>query len=1307
MFLADAGLQKFLRYNINSPIKQSDMKTQEIREMEKRTEMYRRLWIWNIVFLLGLLCWGNSTAQLSSYKIRWQQAFGGQYARIVNHSVKENANSFILGISDTQSKLVCVDTFGKIKWQRIIDSFRGITAFSKTSNKGFVAGGNIQKSSNGANYDIWLVKIDSLGNKLWDKSFGGEGRDILYSVLVLKSGNILLCGTSNSTKDSGTKKTVHYGHLDYWVIMLDQSGAELWQKTYGGEGSDVLEQAILTTNNTIMLAGTSNSVISGNKSSNTIGNYDYWVVQIDSIGNKIFDKSYGGLGSEFLYGGIKENLGNYILSGSSLSSKTGDVSDSSFGKEDVWVACINNSGNLLWNRLIGGSQEDVGYSIDVNLNGDILLGCTSNSLSSATKNDTTKGFDDYWICKLDRTGTKLWDLSVGSEHSDLLKHIISINNKHFFVVGHSWPVISKDRTVIGGNIWLLSIKEPNHLIEGKVFADFNSNCEYNAPSEYSIGRFIIYNTIEKFGVVIQGDRYFMPLFNRDSAILKILNLDSNLYVSCGKDSILVDMKGKADTAGIDLPIRSNKTGHCINITSLSSGLLRPGGWGDYQLNYQNNAFDTAYNAYIEVEIDTAAIDTIKSLYSFTLTGNILRFNLGHLRPFALSSISYSIRLKTTIVIGSSHCHRAKAFPICNIYPNSIYDSSEIQPMIRCLPNDTVEITLTNIGLNDQKNWGLIKSYEDIIIFKIDSFKLNKNDVRVWKHKLNVNKVYTAEVFSSNHHPVTPTLIRQNDLCANKRPMIPQNASLNFNRRDEAKEYEETCIIIQGSYDPNIKTVQPQGFYSQNYTATGTEFKYRLDFQNTGTDTAFRVVLIDTLSPFLDITSFVPGVSSHPYSVEFAGRAVKFIFDPIALIDSGKNELASHGYVNFKINHIKGITPKTKIENKVDIYFDYNAPVRTNSVFNTIFDTIQIYVPKIIVLDTLSANPETIMIPPHANNLGKINIQSNKAWTVSTYHSWIKLSADSGFGNSQLTVSAETNIGVSRMGWVQVMSAGMPIALVKIIQSDSIPPKIDTIVIYPDSLTVPAYANTLGLINIQTNKSWIASSNQSWATLNSNSGTGNKQIAIQAAANIGFTRVAIITLDFGDNIKKTIKVTQLDSQAMFLEVSPDTIFAPASATNHFQFSINSNTRWSLLSTQPWVSIDSNSGANNKTITLNIQSNSSTNKRFASIIATSATLPGKYLVILQAQNNSSTIDVVDSKNVDIYPIPTREKFYLQMSEPIKDLSIEIYDMQGRMIKTVSPSNNQTVEVSAQGMTKGIYHIRVLSGEKLVVVKKVKVE
>ena len=494
------------------------------------------------------------------------------------------------------------------------------------------------------------------------------------------------------------------------------------------------------------------------------------------------------------------------------------------------------------------------------------------------------------------------------------------------------------------------------------------------------------------------------------------------------------MSSNNDTTGIDFPIRSNKSGHCINITSFSSGLLRPGRWGDYQLNFQNNAFDTAYNAYIEIELDMSTIDSIVSPYAFSQIGNILKFNLGHIKPFGYGAISYSIKLKTSVVIGSSQCHRAKVFPHCRLYPSNGYDGSDIKASVKCLGNNTIELELENAGSQNQTQRGKLAIYQDESLRKQDSFKMDKGTSSKFQYQLDDNKVFTAEVYSANGHPVTPILIRHQDLCANKRPIISNNPVVNFYRHDEAKEYEESCRIVQGSYDPNVKSVQPSGFLSEHYTANGTELKYRIDFQNTGTDTAFRVVLIDTLSPLLNIATFMPGVSSHPYSIEFGGRGVKFIFDPIALVDSFKNEPLSHGYVHFKIKPIQGLRQKTKIENRADIYFDYNSPVRTNTVFNTIFDTIQIYVPK---------------------------------------------------GGSAITEN------------------------------------------------------------------------------------------------------------------------------------------------------------------------------------------------------------------------------DKTSVIVFPNPTTDKFFIQMSEPVKDLSIEIYDMQGRLIKTVSSPNNQTIEVSAEGMNKGIYHIRCMSGEKLVVVKKVKVE
>lgn len=1015
---------------------------------EKREEMYRKALIWNLVFLLGLLYWGSVSGQLSTLKIR--KTIGGNSfleALTIDNHLCVIKNSQTINFYNPKGNLMWTTTIasslvvGQIyNSTSTIDTGILVLMTNVSSYNGIPT-----PSDSGLAYCV--LKYDKQGNHLWSSIFYtnyAQANQTSTRLIEHYDGSIYIVMNGDSSRFS-RRGVQGYGKEDYHLLKLNSLGVLNWIKSYGGSDRDWVQFCRSGIDSSVWLGGFSWSPISGNKSValGTQGMHN-WYINVDKNGNiksqKIFPLMHTYYGSSPLNSFESTKDTGFIV----CHSDTSNV-----------IAKLDKHFNVEWTKTLNNLNFGLGGPMRINH----VVKQFKNNYYGYACNDLI-----HIIFELDSAGNLKSKLSYYFKLSAAPKTYQDIFNIHVLDTNALW--ICGQLLSFPGEMYSLSNLNGNNYksflfgtplssIKGSVFPDFNSNCTYNKSSEYNIPNVVVYNKAENNYAVSNDSIYTVYIFDRDTAVLKIINLDSNLYTACGKDSIVVNMTGKKDTSGIDFPIRSNKAGHCINITAFSSGITRLGSWGQYQLNYQNNAFDTAYSAYIEIEIDTAAIDSIKSPYSFTMTGNILRINLGHIRPFGFSSLSYSIKLKTTVINGSIHCHRAKVFPICNLYPNTVYDSSEIQPMMRCLPNDTVEFSLKNIGAKDQRYWGLVKSYEDIIIFKTDSFKLNKGDRRIWKFRLDSNKVYTAEVFNSNFHPVTPILIRHNDICANKRPMIPSNPALNFSRHDEAKEYEEACALIRGSYDPNIKSVQPVGMFTEHYTSTGTELKYRIDFQNMGTDTAFRVVLIDTLSSFLNIASFVPGVSSHPYSIEFGGRAVKFIFDPIRLIDSRTNEPASHGYVNFKIKHIQGITPKTKIENKADIYFDYNAYVRTNTVFNTIFDTIQIYVPK--AKDTTTKKDTTV--------------------------------------------------------------------------------EKDT--------------------------------------------TGGKD-----------------------------------------------------------------------------------------------------------------------------TTNSILDV-DQGSVLIFPNPTTDKFVIQMSEPVKDLTIEIYDVRGRMMKAVSSSNDITIEVSAQGMSKGIYSIRCMSGEKLIVVKKVMVE
>jgi hypothetical protein len=148
---------------------------------------------------------------------------------------------------------------------------------------------------------------------------------------------------------------------------------------------------------------------------------------------------------------------------------------------------------------------------------------------------------------------------------------------------------------------------------------------------------------------------------------------------------------------------------------------------------------------------------------------------------------------------------------------------------------------------------------------------------------------------------------------------------------------DSCYgVVIGSYDPNDLSVSPQGATNYGYiTPSDSVLSYMINFQNTGTDTAFIVVVRDTLDTHLDETSIHDLFSSHDVTLNAKGNVLEFTFSNINLLDSTHNEKASHGFISFKTKVRKSTPIGTTIPNKAEIYFDYNAPVATNVVMNTL------------------------------------------------------------------------------------------------------------------------------------------------------------------------------------------------------------------------------------------------------------------------------------------------------------------------------------------------------------------------------------
>lgn len=323
-----------------------------------------------------------------------------------------------------------------------------------------------EKSENSrGGYDFWVIKIDISGNLEWDKTIGGKADDKLYSIQQTQDGGYILGGWSASDI-SGEKSQSNRGIQDYWVVKLDEVGNIIWDKTLGGNNLDELRAVKQTTDGGYILGGWSASDIGDEKSENNRGGNDYWIVKIDGFGNKQWDKTFGGSANDHL---PSEGLqltrdGGYILGGSSFSGKNGDKSEMSRGTPDYWVVKTDALGNKQWDKTIGGYLWDDLRTVHQTADGGYMLGGFSNSRIGYEKSENSYGGNDYWIVKIDSTGRKEGDKIFGGTREDNLLHFLATPDGGYILGGassSSRDYYDKTQNARGGyDFWIVKLGCP-------------------------------------------------------------------------------------------------------------------------------------------------------------------------------------------------------------------------------------------------------------------------------------------------------------------------------------------------------------------------------------------------------------------------------------------------------------------------------------------------------------------------------------------------------------------------------------------------------------------------------------------------------------------------------------------------------------------------------------------------------------------------------------------------------------------------------------------------------------------------------
>lgn len=318
--------------------------------------------------------------------------------------------------------------------------------------------GNFKTEASKGNYDYWVIKLNKDGDKEWDKSFGTSDYDYLESVIPTRDGGYLLGGYTKGGKN-GDKTGHTRGDLDYWIIKITADGSKVWDKTFGGSGGDILTSIIPVASGGYLLGGSSFHGTGADKTGQPKGTADYWIIKIDENGEKLWDRTFGGNGFT-VFASMLEVPGGFLLAGHTDAGIGYDKTEASFGENDYWVVKLDQSGDKLWDKRFGGSlNEHVSTLISTN-DGAFMVGGHSYSGISGHKTEASRGGSDFWLVKFTGEGEKIWDKTMGGSEGDFLTSIISLTNDTYLLGGMSLSSASGDKTSVNlgtADYWVLKL----------------------------------------------------------------------------------------------------------------------------------------------------------------------------------------------------------------------------------------------------------------------------------------------------------------------------------------------------------------------------------------------------------------------------------------------------------------------------------------------------------------------------------------------------------------------------------------------------------------------------------------------------------------------------------------------------------------------------------------------------------------------------------------------------------------------------------------------------------------------------------
>lgn len=752
-------------------------------------------------------------------------------------------------------------------------------------------------------YDLFVLKFSPVGELIWVKTFATLGYQDINDMVVDSEERLLVSAMFTETidVDPGLEEIMLTGGESYYTqvfLCLDLNGELLWyfaDSEYGAVATNIN----FDKDENIYLAGSLSNTLDVDPGPGVFilsASSDACIRKFDPNGNFLWAKKFGDDDIGNIVDIAIDDANNLYFTGSftgTLDFDPGPLANerTSVGNYDSFITKWDESGNMIWYTAIGGTEDDYTRVIELGNDGNLYLagrfeGSCDFDGGIGTAIGVSAGNSDAFVCKYDNDGNYVWSWNFGDIGYELW---------------NMFEMDSLDNLYVGGNFFGAIDLDPG---PGELITD--------AGEDY--GGYIVKMNKDKSLV------WQMSINTGRHASVVNLCLDKNYNViytgqfsgdadfDPGPDEYLLSYYGGYPNYWTDIYFAKINQDPCANFTLVTDSVAD---------------VSCIMNGY-------ASVHAINGSAPFNYSWNVVPAVTDSVITFAESGIF------TVTATDNQTCERTTTYYIDG--PGTIYtdwQTSIVTEDFRYGFESYIWLDTYNNGC--EMSDGILQLVLAPEFNYIEAFPAPDyitGDTLQW--------VLSDFVYEVSHF--SPTVLIQNlgafvgsNVCLD---LSVISGAIDVNPENDHWLY---CSTVIGAIDPNDKAVYPTGSCDAGYILNEQPLTYTVRFQNTGTASAVNIEIIDSISSHLDINGIdIISTSHYMYTTLDGDSVAHFIFPDIYLADSTTDEPASHGYVVYTIKPKPGLDNNTLITNNAGIYFDFNEPVITNTVSNTIVDSIPIF-----------------------------------------------------------------------------------------------------------------------------------------------------------------------------------------------------------------------------------------------------------------------------------------------------------------------------------------------------------------------------